>query len=122
MFYKIVLLHFFSFFQGMQTRERAHFARSVFPFIKKSSTNTEAQLTVFVDAEEQFKDNSEESSAAALANTEQQPTKAPKKISKNKYHADRGSNKFPASTFLSRRYSLENSQWNCGPFAKETTN
>ena len=25
----------FSFFQGMQTRERAHFARSVFPFIKK---------------------------------------------------------------------------------------
>ena len=34
-FYKIVLLHFFSFFQGMQTRERAHFARSVFPFIKK---------------------------------------------------------------------------------------
>ena len=35
MFYKIVLLHFFSFFQGMQTRERAHCARSVFPFIKK---------------------------------------------------------------------------------------
>ena len=34
-FYKIVLLHFFSFFQGMQTRERAHCARSVFPFIKK---------------------------------------------------------------------------------------
>ena len=30
-----VLLHFFSFFQGMQTRERAHCARSVFPFIKK---------------------------------------------------------------------------------------
>ena len=38
MFYKIVLfflLHFFSFFQGMQTRERAHCARSVFPFIRK---------------------------------------------------------------------------------------
>ena len=28
-------LHFFSFSQGMQTRERAHCARSVFPFIKK---------------------------------------------------------------------------------------
>ena len=28
-------LHFFSFSQGMQTRERAHRARSVFPFIKK---------------------------------------------------------------------------------------
>ena len=34
-FYKIVLLYFFSFFQGMQTRERAHCARSVFPFTKK---------------------------------------------------------------------------------------
>ena len=29
------ILHFFSFSQGMQTRERAHCARSVFPFIKK---------------------------------------------------------------------------------------
>ena len=28
-------LHFFSFSQGMQTRERAHCACSVFPFIKK---------------------------------------------------------------------------------------
>ena len=38
MFSKIVLffpLHFFSFSQGMQTRERAHYAHSVFPFIKK---------------------------------------------------------------------------------------
>ena len=37
-FIKIVLfftLHFFSFSQGMQTRERAHCARSVFPFINK---------------------------------------------------------------------------------------
>ena len=37
-YFTIVLfftLHFFSFSQGMQTRERAHFARSVFPFIKK---------------------------------------------------------------------------------------
>ena len=37
-FYKMVLfftLHFFSFSQGMQTRERAHCACSVFPFIKK---------------------------------------------------------------------------------------
>ena len=31
-------LHFFSFSQGMQTRERAHCARSVFPFIKKTKT------------------------------------------------------------------------------------
>ena len=37
-YFTIVLfftLHFFSFSQGMQTRERAHCARSVFPFIKK---------------------------------------------------------------------------------------
>ena len=37
-YFTIVLfftLHFFSFSQGMQTRERAHYARSVFPFIKK---------------------------------------------------------------------------------------
>ena len=32
-------LHFFSFSQGMQTQERAHFARSVFPFIKKIKKN-----------------------------------------------------------------------------------
>ena len=31
-------LHFFSFSQGMQTRERAHCARSVFPFIKKKKS------------------------------------------------------------------------------------
>ena len=38
-YFTIVLfftLHFFSFSQGMQTRERAHCARSVFPFIKKN--------------------------------------------------------------------------------------
>ena len=37
-YFTIVLfftLHFFSFSQRMQTRERAHCARSVFPFIKK---------------------------------------------------------------------------------------
>ena len=37
-YFTIVLfftLHFFSFSQGMQTRERANCARSVFPFIKK---------------------------------------------------------------------------------------
>ena len=37
-YFTIVLfftLHFFSFSQGMQTQERAHCARSVFPFIKK---------------------------------------------------------------------------------------
>ena len=37
-YFAIVLfftLHFFSFSQGMQTLERAHCARSVFPFIKK---------------------------------------------------------------------------------------
>ena len=37
-YFTIVLfftLHFFSFSQGLQTRERAHCARSVFPFIKK---------------------------------------------------------------------------------------
>ena len=40
-YFTIVLfctLHFFSFSQGMQTRERAHCARSVFPFIKKKKT------------------------------------------------------------------------------------
>ena len=39
-YFKIVLFftfHFFSFSQGMQTRERAHCARSVFPFIKKKN-------------------------------------------------------------------------------------
>ena len=41
-YFTIVLfftLHFFSFSQGMQTRERAHCARSVFPFIKKKIKN-----------------------------------------------------------------------------------
>ena len=41
-YFTIVLfftLHFFSFSQGMQTREGAHFARSVFPFIKKKKKN-----------------------------------------------------------------------------------
>ena len=32
--YFIQLFYYTSFFQGMQTRERAHCARSVFPFIK----------------------------------------------------------------------------------------
>ena len=36
-------LHFFSFSQGMQTRERAHCARSVFPFIKKKDIEKEAR-------------------------------------------------------------------------------
>ena len=42
-YFTIVLfftLHFFSFSQGMQTRERAHCARSVFPFIKKKKKST----------------------------------------------------------------------------------
>ena len=42
-YFTIVLfftLHFFSFSQGMQTRERAHCARSVFPFIKKKKKKT----------------------------------------------------------------------------------
>ena len=34
------ILQFFSFSQGMQTRERAHCARSVFPFIKKKKKKT----------------------------------------------------------------------------------
>ena len=33
--YFIKLIYYTSFFHGMQTRERAHCARSVFPFIKK---------------------------------------------------------------------------------------
>ena len=33
--YFIKLFYYTSFFQGMQTRERAHCACSVFPFIKK---------------------------------------------------------------------------------------
>ena len=47
-YFKIVLfftLHFFSFSQGMQTRERAHCARSVFPFIKKKK-NYKVILTI----------------------------------------------------------------------------
>ena len=43
-YFTIVLfftLHFFSFSQGMQTRERAHCARSVFPFIKKKKKKGE---------------------------------------------------------------------------------
>ena len=43
-YFTIVLfftLHFFSFSQGMQTRERAHCARSVFPFIKKKKKKKE---------------------------------------------------------------------------------
>ena len=42
-YFTIVLfftLHFFSFSQGMQTRERAHCTRSVFPFIKKKKIIT----------------------------------------------------------------------------------
>ena len=44
-YFTIVLfftLHFFSFSQGMQTRERAHCARSVFPFIKKKKEKKSA--------------------------------------------------------------------------------
>ena len=46
-YFTIVLfftLHFFSFSQGMQTRERAHCARSVFPFIKKKKKKTGIQI------------------------------------------------------------------------------
>ena len=46
-YFTIVLfftLHFFSFSQGMQTRERAHCARSVFPFIKKKKKNTHGRM------------------------------------------------------------------------------
>ena len=46
-YFTIVLfftLHFFSFSQGMQTRERAHCARSVFPFIKKKKKKIICQL------------------------------------------------------------------------------
>ena len=44
-FYKSVLLsslHFFSFSYGMRTQERAHCARSVFPFIKKKREKKKA--------------------------------------------------------------------------------
>ena len=47
-YFTIVLfftLHFFSFTQGMQTRERAHCARSVFPFIKKKKKKNFRALT-----------------------------------------------------------------------------
>ena len=46
-YFTIVLfftLHFFSFSQGMQTRERAHCARSVFPFIKKKKKKKVSDL------------------------------------------------------------------------------
>ena len=48
-YFTIVLfftLHFFSFSQGMQTRERAHCARSVFPFIKKKKKKIDHDVTV----------------------------------------------------------------------------
>ena len=48
-YFTIVLfftLHFFSFSQGMQTRERAHCARSVFPFIKEKKKNWSKEETV----------------------------------------------------------------------------
>ena len=43
-YFTIVLffaLHFFSFSRGMRTREGAHFARSVFPFIKEKKKKRE---------------------------------------------------------------------------------
>ena len=46
-YFTIVLfftLHFFSFSQGMQTRERAHCARSVFPFIKKKKKKKKVSI------------------------------------------------------------------------------
>ena len=46
-YFTIVLfftLHFFSFSQGMQTRERAHCARSVFSFIKKKKKMKEERI------------------------------------------------------------------------------
>ena len=48
-YFTIVLfftLHFFSFSQGMQTRERAHCARSVFPFIKKKQKKTHVESNI----------------------------------------------------------------------------
>ena len=48
-YFTIVLfftLHFFSFSQGMQTRERAHCARSVFPFIKKKKKKKKKKKTI----------------------------------------------------------------------------
>ena len=50
-YFTIVLfftLHFFSFSQGMQTRERAHCARSVFPFIKKKKKKKNCMLSPYV--------------------------------------------------------------------------
>ena len=47
-YFTIVLfftLHFFSFSQGMQTRERAHCARSVFPFVKKKKKKKTRSLS-----------------------------------------------------------------------------
>ena len=51
-FHKIVLffsLHFFSFSQGMQTRERGHCARSVFPFIKKKKIKFSLHMLISKD-------------------------------------------------------------------------
>ena len=47
-YFTIVLfftLHFFSYSQGMETRERAHCARSVFPFIIKKKKNYGTQTS-----------------------------------------------------------------------------
>ena len=49
-YFTIVLfftLHFFSFSQGMQTRERAHCDRSVFPFIKKTKKKKQILGSIF---------------------------------------------------------------------------
>ena len=55
-YFTIVLfftLHFFSFSQGMQTRERAHCARSVFPFIKQKKNKKKKNMAVKTFREEQ---------------------------------------------------------------------
>ena len=53
-YFTIVLfftLHFFSFSHGMQTRERAHCARSVFPFIiKKKKKNKKKKKKTFYES------------------------------------------------------------------------
>ena len=56
MFCKLVLffsLPFFSFSWGMQTRERAHCARSVFPFIKKKEKKRQFSNSVLALIESQ---------------------------------------------------------------------
>ena len=62
-YFTIVLfftLHFFSFSQGMQTRERAHCARSVFPFIRKKKKKTHTWATRWDESGPQLKSRGRE--------------------------------------------------------------